>query len=557
MSIQLVLSHYLAGLRERGELDALLPELLKAMGHAVLSRPQIGVSQAGVDVVSVAKREDGETEVFLFVVKFGDVGRSDLYADKQSVAPSVREASSDFVRNRLPKALRSLHKTIVLLSNGVVKQEAQSGFAALSEEIGEVPGCSLDFWGTDHLTPLIERHLFDETLLLSKGKSDLRAALAGLEESDTSVHRFVRFLDTCFDVVETEKDRKGRALKKTFLKRCAVAAMGWAVLLVWGRSEDNLKPGVVSGEYLLLRMWSEAVKVGLWADKNVTARLEALLMLQAEALLEYFDKTMPQLQSRRAILQYRPDRLAYTDLVFDELGRLSVLLLMLQKIPGSDELRQFICGQLLRLTNEHGGCRLPLYDGHTIDLSLIFAALMGESDSNNAKRLLGDVTQRLYLALQTDRYLPVDTDLFEDAVALNITGEADSRDFFQTSSLVPALATLAALLGDEDVLKQLREDVGPLLKGATLERWFPALALETLSTSRKWDYGFGVSRAITGPRATVQDEKDASLNPPEGAADPTQFKWYGTPWIILAAMSARTHRHPVPTWFFAEYAQLV
>ena len=35
MSIQLVLSHYLAGLRERNELDVLLPELLKAMGHNV------------------------------------------------------------------------------------------------------------------------------------------------------------------------------------------------------------------------------------------------------------------------------------------------------------------------------------------------------------------------------------------------------------------------------------------------------------------------------------------------------------------------------------------
>ena len=46
MSIQLVLSHYLAGLRERNELDVLLPELLKAMGHNVLSRPQVGPGQA-------------------------------------------------------------------------------------------------------------------------------------------------------------------------------------------------------------------------------------------------------------------------------------------------------------------------------------------------------------------------------------------------------------------------------------------------------------------------------------------------------------------------------
>lgn len=63
MSIQLVLSHYLAGLRERNELDVLLPELLKAMGHNVLSRPQIGPAQAGVDVLSTKAGADGVDEV--------------------------------------------------------------------------------------------------------------------------------------------------------------------------------------------------------------------------------------------------------------------------------------------------------------------------------------------------------------------------------------------------------------------------------------------------------------------------------------------------------------
>ena len=118
MSIQLVLSHYLAGLRERDELDALLPELLKAMGHSVLSRPQIGVSEAGVDVASTKEDEKGVLEVFLFVIKFGDIGRDDFYAGKQAVEPSIREACNDFIRNRLPEPLRSRRKRIVLVTNG-------------------------------------------------------------------------------------------------------------------------------------------------------------------------------------------------------------------------------------------------------------------------------------------------------------------------------------------------------------------------------------------------------------------------------------------------------
>ncbi|WP_310448522.1 hypothetical protein [Thiobacillus sp.] len=555
MSIQLVLAHYLAGLRERDELDALLPDLLKAMGHSVLSRPQIGVSEAGVDVLSTKEDENGAVEVFLFVIKFGDIGRDDFYVGSQAVEPSIRQANNDFVRNRLPEPLRALRKRIVLITNGVRKKEIEAGFSALSEAVAENPQCSLDFWGIDQLTPLIEQYLFDETLLLSKGKSDLRAALAGLEESNTAIHRFVRFVESCFVAAEEESAQGKSTRKKKFLKRCATASMGWAVLLVWGQSEGNLKPGVVAGEYLALRMWAEAVKTGFSADEAFIERFEAMMGLQAKTLIEYFEKVMPHLRSRRAVLAYRPERPLYAELVFEELGRLATLLLLLQRMPEQDELRTNIRKHLLYIVNEHTGCRLPVYDGQTIDLTLLLVALMGESDWDNAQRIVSDVTNRLHHALRTGSNLPVDTDLLEDAVALNVIGESEPRDFFETSSLIPALATVAALLGDDETLKHLRDDIQPLLQGTTLERWFPDTSLETLTGSRQRVQEVGVSRAIAGVRATVSEEAEASLKPFKGAAVPTDFKWHGTPWMILVALSARIHRHPVPTWFLAEYAR--
>ncbi len=555
MSFQLILSHYLAGLRERDELDALLPELLKAMGHSVLSRPQIGVSEAGVDVVSTKEDDNGEEEVFLFVIKFGDIGRDDFYVGKQGVEPSIREANNDFVRNRLPEPLKPLRKRIVLVTNGILKKEIQAGFSALSDDVAGRPHCSLEFWGTDQLTPLIEQYLFDDALLLSKGKSNLRAALAGLEESDTAIHRFVRFIEACFETEEDESTKGKTTRKKKFLKRCAAASMGWSVLLVWGQSEGNLKPGVVAGEYLALRMWAEAVKTGFSDDKAFAERLEAMMHLQVGALIEYFEKVMLQLLSRRAVLAHRPERLLYAELVFEEMGRLATLLLILQRMPEQDEHRRQIRMLLLRLVNEHTGCRLPTYDGQTIDLTLLLAALMGESDWNNTQSILSDVTSRLHYAQRTGMYLPVDTDLLEDAVALNVTGEAEPHAFFETSSLIPVLATVAALIRDEETLKFLLNNVQPLLKNVTLERWFPGASLETLTGSRRRIQEVGVSKSIAGVRSTPSEEAEASLKPFEGAASPTDFKWYGTSWTILVALSARIHRHPVPTWFLAEYAR--
>jgi len=552
MSIQLVLSHYLASLRERDELDALLPELLKAMGHSVLSRPQIGVPQAGVDVVSKHTDENGTLEVFIFVIKFGDVGREDFYGGKQAVDPSVREACNDFIRNRLPERLRAVPKRIVLLTNGTLKQEAQAGYAALSHDVAERPQCSLEFWGMDELTLLIEQHLFDENLLLAKGKSNLRAALAGLEESETAIHRFVRFVDSCF-VVEPGATQSRAVQKKKFLKRCAAASMGWAVLLVWGQSEGNLKPGVVAGEYLSLRMWSEAVQTGFFADKVFTQRLASTLELQVNALVEYFDKVMPQLLNRRAVLAHRPERVLYADLVFEELGRLASLALLLQSVrPDEDELRARVRNHLIFLMNEHKGALLPIYDGQTIDLTLIFAALMRESDRSNTAQIVAEVADRLYLALRSDRYLPVDSDLLEDAMAAHITKDAAPREFFKTSSLFPALGTVAALLRDEKALAHLRSEVQPLLQDVTLERWFPNASLETLTGSRLAVQDVGVSRSIAGLRTTTVEETEASIRSFKGAAAPTDFKWNATPFTVLVALSARLHRHPVPTWFLKE-----
>ncbi|MBT9494150.1 MAG: hypothetical protein IV107_17800 [Paucibacter sp.] len=554
MSIQLVLSHYLAGFRERDELDALLPELLKAMGHSVLSRPQIGVGQAGVDVVSTKKNDQDVLEVFLFVIKFGDVGREDFYGGKQAIDPSIREAANDFVRNRLPKSLGGLQKRIVLLTNGELKQEAQSSYAALSKDIGERPLCSLEFWGTDQLTPLIEQHLFDEALLLATGKSDLRAALAGLEESDTSIRRFVRFANACFKVPEKESTQSAATRKRKFLKRCATAAMGWGVLLVWGKNEDNLKPGVVAGEYMVLRLWSEAVKAGFQDDAAFEKRLQAVVPLHIRSLLDYYAKTAAQLLSCRAVLGYRPDRILYAELMFEEFGRLATLLLLLQCQEGQETLRTEAHRLLVRLVNEHTGCHLPVYDGQTIDITLVLTALMGEHDWASAKRMLGNSVARLQRAVKTDQYLPVDTDVLEDAVALCTTGGAEPREFFQTSTLVPALATFAALLQDEESLRCLREEVEPHLQDVTLERWFPTVELETLTGSKRGVPDVGVSRAVAGGRATIAEESEASLRPFVGAAGPRDFKWHDKPWAILVALSSRLHRHPLPTWFIAQYA---
>ncbi len=555
MSIQLVLSHYLSGLRERDELDALLPDLLQAMGHSVLSRAQVGVNQGGVDVMSTKENEEGGTEVFLFVIKFGNVGRSDFYGSQQAILPSILQASTEYLRNRLPEALRGFKKRIVLVSNGILKQDAQSDYAALSTQVTEMaPLCSLDFWGMDQLSPLIEKYLFDDALLLEKGKSDLRAALAGLEDTHSSFSRFVRFVDDCLSAKEDDQDVSGNSRRNRFYKRAAAAAIGWAVLLVWAESEGNQKPGVLAGEYLLLRLWGESVKLGLQNEAQFTKRFETLAQLHADALLRYYERVMPSLLNRRNVLRYRPDHVLYMELICDELGRLGTMLLLFLALKVDRTRVVAIHSCLVSLINEHNGCFLPVYDGQAIDLSLAMGAILATGDTTSARFMLQECIDRFDTALGQKRIMPVDTDDLEDAMALYYGKETDRARFFQTTTLVPMLGTMAAVLGDQECLNQLSEEIVPRLKGVTKERWFPQKVLETLICSDTYVNTVGISRSLSGFQQSPAEEMEVSLKVPKQAASPEDFAWHGTPWEVLIAISARLHRHPVPTWYLAKLA---
>jgi len=304
-----------------------------------------------------------------------------------------------------------------------------------------------------------------------------------------------------------------------------------------------------------LRIWAEAVKLELHADQSFTDRFETLVTLYVQVLNDYFEKVMPTLESPRAILRWRPDRIFYLELIFEELGRLSTLLLILQQKPRGEAIRARIRNAIIYLVNQHSGVLLPLYDGHSINLTLLFCALMGESDWDNTRNIAKEVVARLHHALRTDCSLPVDTDSLEDAIALD-RNKAESRDFFQTSTLVPALATVSSLLGDEETFQALRNKVLPLMKGVTLERWFPTAQLEILSGLKQGIHSVGISKTLSGLRPSVNEEAEASVKIVDGAAIPSDFRLYGQ-YQILVALLARFYRHPLPTWFISDYCLTV
>ena len=116
--MKLIFSEYLASLKERGELDVIMPDLLSEIGFTVFSRPAVGTKQHGVDVAAVGPGPDGERTLFLISIKAGDLRRSGWDVGAQSLRTSLNQILDVYIENFIPRCYADLPVIIVLCLGG-------------------------------------------------------------------------------------------------------------------------------------------------------------------------------------------------------------------------------------------------------------------------------------------------------------------------------------------------------------------------------------------------------------------------------------------------------
>lgn len=122
--MKLILKQYLSQMKERGELDAFLPELLSDMGFNVISKPQIGTRQYGVDISAIGKNDAGEEAVYLFSIKAGDLSRTDWDGDtNQALRPSLNEIIDVYIHSNIPNEHKDKPIIICLCFGGEIKEQ--------------------------------------------------------------------------------------------------------------------------------------------------------------------------------------------------------------------------------------------------------------------------------------------------------------------------------------------------------------------------------------------------------------------------------------------------
>lgn len=482
--MKLIIKEYLASLRERGELDAVLPDLLSQMGLNVFISPSRGVKEYGVDIAAVGKIEDEAEKVYLFSVKSGNLTHDTWNgAASQSLRPSLDQIIDAFIPSRIPSKHKGKPIEIILCFGGDVhsgiRQEV-SGYTNRNTR----DNISFDEWNGDRLAGLIEQYFMREDLAPEHVRSRLRKALAMLDEPEISFKHFKYMISNIYEVSHEKTDGKVTGLRQILI-------YNW-ILYSWCRDAGNLESAYLASEYSLLISW-ELFKS--FIDKKIKPARSALLTFNAifqlyiEVSNKFIDKFVPHSGCLHAISKsISPSCPADVNLkLFDLIGRMALrglwMYWFLQRTEPQNVDRKKIISQniyaindcLIKTINNNPMLFTPYKDDQAIDivLALWFMALDPKRNRKNLHGWLGQLMQSCFSTLNSRQDYPSMLSSYSDLIRAQ---RPRTDEYFQSitkgSILYPFISIFAAIFNFKDIFDQVVDIKGRYLKHCNFQIYF-------------------------------------------------------------------------------------
>jgi hypothetical protein len=478
-----LIREYLASLRERDELDAILPDLLSEMGYTVLSRPSRGTRQYGMDVAAIGPGEDDR--LYLFSIKRGDLTRSEWDGDSaQALRPSLNEIKDVYISAHVPEEHRWRRIVICLCFGGDVQEQARLNVTSYIKD-NQTERVSYEEWNGERIAGYIESGLLREGLLTKQMRSSFRKAVAMLDEPDVSFAHFSALVDALL------ASAKGAPEKARITAARQLSICLW-VLFVWARDAGNVESPYLSSERALLSMW-HLLRDAACAEKPseaVGAVLNQLAELHFQISDELNGKVLRHAGEKYAVSAAVRSRspLDINLKLFEMLGRIALRGLWLTWSergsspfpqprqgrmwdPRIDQLAERVCA----LVASNPALLLPVTDNQVIDLTLAFMFLAAQGGSADALKIwLQEVVQRAHYAFRTHKaYTCIFRDYRDLAEHPREKTDEYRRAATSASVLLPTLAFWAAGLEDAKTLTKLAEFNREQLAHCAFQLWLP------------------------------------------------------------------------------------
>jgi hypothetical protein len=565
--MKLILKQYLASLKERSELDAVLPDLLSSMGMNVFISPTRGVKEYGVDIAAVGQINSEEEKVYLFSVKSGNLTRETWNGSAdQALRPSLDEIQDSFIPSRLPPEHRDKSIVISLCFGGDVNsgiRQEVSGY----EKRNTRGNISFEEWNGDKLSDLIQQHLLKEELLPSSSQALLRKSLALLEEPDSSSKYFSFLID---EILSNAADSVSVTSSVTRLNVCL-----W-VLFSWCRDENNLEAAYLSSERAVLLAWDK-VKDRYTGRNQPSKAFNSILDTYQQITDYYVDHCLiPYVEYKYALSQavHSPCSIDVNIKLFDVLGRLSVkghwVLDLLTKsydsfppIDGENEEQEVLQQRLREITSSINLLVVnnpillsPYKDSQAIEIGLALTFLSNNSNTDEfVKSWLSEIAKRSMFSFETNGMYPIIHNSYEKLLEHRNTDRADhtyKNKVTEASVLYPLLAAFCALYELDSENQELEEFATDKLSHTTLQYWYPNQHSEQSMYSNSDMHGSASTNFPMNGSLAIEHivQECCNANSFKQLSAVTKGK---APLILTAC---RCYRYPVPFHYLEDWLTL-
>lgn len=509
--MRLIIREYLGMLRESGEFDELVPDLLLSMGIVPLTKPQLGVRQAGVDLAAVGKDSAGVQNLWLFILKRGDIGRRDWDSQPQAVRPSLEEVKDVYIRNHVDPQHSLLPIRIVVATTGDRKQEVDENWAGYVDQHTEPGRRDYEFWNGDKVAALVEQYLFDEYALPLEGRSELRRALALVGEPDYDLQDFHVLLKLLLNW-ETKESPPAERTEKECLRALTTTTLALGILCRWAVNEGNLKNAVFASERTLLWAWDAIRRRRLTENEDILHVYVRLIDIYLRVTVEYFNKVQTHFHVKDGLARYYQEAILLTEQVFEQIGLLSsiglshLLWAKVRKDEESIKSTDAIAETLKALIGNHGCSGSPCYDGHVTDIVLALFLLSSPKNLEFSKEWIRELIGRLNFSFRVGKWFPISTDSFDDLVEFEIDkNDCDKSKLKETSWMIPTLAQWAVILGEDETYKILVGMQDGVLKETCFQLWYPDEKTDNLIYYGPAHFESGTSEAPIALPATAEE----------------------------------------------------
>lgn len=554
--MKLIIKEYLSSLRERGELDVVLPDLLSQLGLNVFSRPARGTRQDGVDVGAVGSLDGGPEKVYLFSIKPGDLTRKDWDGESaQSLRPSLNEIQDSYIPNRLPTEHRDKDIVICIAIGGDIQEQVRSpltGYIAQNSK----PNITFEEWNGDKLAAYIQSSFLREDMLPDHARSHLRKSLAMLDEPEVSFRHF-RALIRLLSAVDALSD----AQRITAIRQMSICL--W-ILRAWAREAGNTEPAYHASEFALLHGWNIAKLYAGQGTKTAQAVETAFFSIFSayhQICSEFLGtNVLPYAEKLHAVSSavHGSCSLDINLKLFDLLGRLGTdgIWAYWGSLRCSQEEAEhkrkmldeawMYAESIKSLISNNPALLLPAKDEHAIDICIAASLLIIDGNSGAfLQSWLAEMLERAKFSYEANRSYPCVLHSYSELLEHPKSRDAEYREHATSGSILyPVIALWAALLKDDNTYNKISRMKQKLMQHCTFQLWYPDEHSETYFYTNSDIHGAALADLdldCSGEEFLAQVFGECDQSPHFKELSAVRFGWW--PLIVVAC---RHYRLPLP-----------